>query len=416
LISYPYYTKLTQKGDYTFFRHINCNIADAVKTRNGVNMIQGSVSWDSEDDKNCTQMLIGFHNIIEQYQAWREKSSVKESTGYIEQWKDDTDFPPECRQRFPGVRWSNEICNAGQVRISSPLLPHGSTGPATKMQRTMLPWFVRVHPDMKTMEVPEMGSYADIATAHQQLTAAPTSPSGHPNRYSGVNWAFPADINPIFTSPISQAINCQLLWDSPLVQVELHRLFSKPDPSEINRWIDDTRLATVRTVKKHWVLAKAREIQAFMEDEDRGIPSRSYFTNRGVYPPPTAEWWVYDGQVTQATAIDQLRDEISLTQEERAVFRAESRARSQSLSRHGTSSPVSSPSQSDILSPRHLSTPQACPQALSLNALVLQTPQIEEEDDDNITPMNSPSRPPRGGPSLGSPEPRRSERLRRAGN
>ncbi|KAF1935038.1 hypothetical protein EJ02DRAFT_428800 [Clathrospora elynae] len=181
LVSYPYYTKYTKAGNPTYFRHIDCNIANAVKTGNGANMIQGSVSWDNEDSGNCTQTLIGFHRIIAEYQKMREASNMKNSTGYIELWDDARDFPQECRDRFPEVQWRNAVCKAGQVRITSPLIPHGSTGPATKERRTMLPWFVKVHDDMSTMEVPKMGSYAKIATAHQQLTAAPTSPSGHPN-------------------------------------------------------------------------------------------------------------------------------------------------------------------------------------------------------------------------------------------
>ncbi|KAF1937909.1 hypothetical protein EJ02DRAFT_355705, partial [Clathrospora elynae] len=225
LISYPYYTKYTKAGDPTYFRHIDCNIADAVKTGNGANMIQGSVSWDEEDSENCTQTLIGFHKIIAGYQEWRETSKMKDSAGYIELWDNARDFPQACRDRFPGVQWKNEVCKAGQVRISSPLIPHGSTGPATKERRTMLPWFVKVHDDMSTMEVPGMGSYAEIATAHQQLTAAPTSPSGHPNQYGGIKWAFPADVNPVYSSSISRAVNCQLRWDSPLVQAELQALF-----------------------------------------------------------------------------------------------------------------------------------------------------------------------------------------------
>jgi hypothetical protein len=396
LISYPYYTKFTHPGDHTYFRHIDLNIADAVRTGNGISMIQGSVSWNEEDSKNCTQMLTGFHAIINEYQALREQSSMKDSTGYIQLWKDGDDFPPQCKQQFPKVKWTDQICKAGQVRISSPLLPHGSTGPATKERRTMLPWFVRVHRDMKTMEVPEMGSYADIATAHQQLTAAPTSPSGHPNRYGGVNWAFPADVNPVFSSPISRAVNCQLRWDSPLVQEELVNLFGRMDYEHIEGWIKRTREATTKMVKAHWKIAKRQEERAFGADTERGIPSRSFFENKGRNPPQTAEWWVYDGQVTQATAMDRLRDQISVTQEERSVADAAGRSRSASVSR---GSPMS---------PR---TPGRG--GLSMDALVLQTPTVREEEEDNATPMASPSRAPQDGSSLGSPRPRRSERLKR---
>ncbi|KAF3029563.1 hypothetical protein E8E11_002435 [Didymella keratinophila] len=35
-ISYPYYTKYTKKGDATAFRHVDCNLADAVADRRGL--------------------------------------------------------------------------------------------------------------------------------------------------------------------------------------------------------------------------------------------------------------------------------------------------------------------------------------------------------------------------------------------
>jgi hypothetical protein len=84
LISYPYYTKYTRPGDSTYFRHIDLNIADAVYTGRGVDIIQGSVSWDDEDDDNCTEMFEGFYRIIADYQAWRRYRGMSDSTGKIE--------------------------------------------------------------------------------------------------------------------------------------------------------------------------------------------------------------------------------------------------------------------------------------------------------------------------------------------
>jgi hypothetical protein len=48
------------------------NIKAAVYNQSMVRMIQGSVSWDTEDEKNCTWLLLGIHNKLAEYQAWPE--------------------------------------------------------------------------------------------------------------------------------------------------------------------------------------------------------------------------------------------------------------------------------------------------------------------------------------------------------
>lgn len=88
LISYPYYAKYTVPGDMTYFRHVDCNLEWAHRDGLGSQMIQGSVSLDNEDKKNCTEVLYGFHRIIPQYLQWRKESGSRESSGLIEAWDD----------------------------------------------------------------------------------------------------------------------------------------------------------------------------------------------------------------------------------------------------------------------------------------------------------------------------------------
>jgi hypothetical protein len=308
LVSYPYYTKYTRPGDNTYFRHIDLNIADAARDEHGIRAIQGSVSWNNENDANCTEMLDGFHHILREYQDWREKSNIKDSTGYIEKWDDKVDWPKAIADQHPQVQWKKHPCPQGWVRISDPRLPHGSTGPATIKRRTMLPWFVQVHHDMTTMEMPDMGSYQEIATAFQQCTAAPKTPSGHSNRYGGIKWAFPGDQPPVFTSAISRAVNCQIRWDSPAAQEALADLFYNPNQKKIWNYIQETRKATAKMVKEHWRMCVDMEKRAYGLDKDNDVPNRSFFTNQGAHPARVRNWWDHDGQVEPRTALDQLRD------------------------------------------------------------------------------------------------------------
>ncbi|KAH8708426.1 hypothetical protein GQ44DRAFT_691123, partial [Phaeosphaeriaceae sp. PMI808] len=221
LISYPYYTKHALVGQNTYFRHVDLNVAEAVRSGKGADMIQGSVSFNDENNENCTEILVGFHKIAREWLLWRRASGLQDSSGYIQGWKDSVDWKPEFSSRYPKVKWIKQVCMTGEVRISNPLLPHGSTGPATIERRTILPWYVKVQDDMKTMENPEMGSYQELMAANAALLPGPRTPSGHPNRYGGVNWPFPADLPYDSSSWISKAIMGLVRWDSPLVQQEL---------------------------------------------------------------------------------------------------------------------------------------------------------------------------------------------------
>jgi hypothetical protein len=259
LVSYIYYTKFTEQGDPTYFRHIDNNIAETVSNQKGATMIQGSVSFDDEDEKNCTEMLSGFHRVITKYQEFRVKRGMKDSTGRIQGWDDRKDFPEEFRKwaETQGVKWEKIICKPGDARISHPHLPHGSTGPATKQRCTILPWFVKVTNDT-TMEVPEMGTYEEIALAHKNLTAAPTSPSGHPNVYGGINWPFPADVAPSYTSFIQKAIMCQCKWSNAGVTYELRNIINSGNRAKIDAFFLQTRKDTIAMVKKHWEIVKVQ--------------------------------------------------------------------------------------------------------------------------------------------------------------
>jgi hypothetical protein len=320
IVSYPYYTKYTRPGDKTKFRHIDLNISDAVKNQRGVQMIQGSVSLDQEDSNNCTELLLGFHKHIKEYQKWREGKGIKDSTGYIEGWK-DSDWPDEVASKFPDVKWIKQICRAGAVRLSDPRIPHGSTGPATKVRRTVLPWFVKVHDDHQTMENIEMGNYQEVQQAHLNLTMPPTTPSGHGNKYGGTNWPFPGDTPPVYSTAIGKAVNCQVRWDSPAVLCELEKICINSSYDEIRQWIDASRQDAKAALVENWEYTKKIERVAYGSDPGSEVPDRSFFSRDGKHPPRGAEWYKYDGQIDRDTALKRLIELSRVSNEEYAQRR-----------------------------------------------------------------------------------------------
>jgi hypothetical protein len=298
LISYPYYTKYTTAGEKTAFRHMDCNLTKAVLDGVGARIIQGSVSWTDEDDENCTEVLVGFHRAAKDYVQWREKSSMKANTGYLTGWNHSKDWPAKFGERHPEVQWKKVPCSAGTVRVTEAIMPHGSTGPATAIRQTSLPWYVVHNPD-GSMENPAMGTYEYLQAHHTNLTAPDRSPSGKGHLFGSPKWPFPSDTRPDFNSEIAKAIHCQVSYDSPGVAMELERLFSNPNKDNINAWIDKTRAYTAKKVKENWEKQKKWERWAYREEG--AIPDRSFFSNRektGVHPTE-GNRYEYDGQVTR---------------------------------------------------------------------------------------------------------------------
>jgi hypothetical protein len=409
-VAYPYYTKYAKPGDRTAFKHVDLNLHAAITTGVGAEMIQGSASFTDEDEDNCTLLLLGFHRHVPEYLTWRELHR-KHSTGYIEGWDDAVDWPAEIKDRWKEVVWTKQPCSAGQIRISHPLLPHGSTGPTTKERRTILPWFCLVRNG--EMENPAMGTYDEICKAHRELIAAPRSPSGHPNKYGGVKWAFPADVHINFRSEISKALHGQVRWDNPLVRKELRDVFDGYDGDKIQRYINTHRQHMINEIKRLFPLVRDLEKDAFRAVSERGIPSRSYFATSGVHPPREgATWSDWDKDITQEDALQALVDELGMEPDERIRHeeRLASESRQGSVLSSPPRSPPSSPPRSPPQSPPHSPSPHPTPTPLQRQRQRAQTV--------------APAEPPRAAATAGrardraqteAAEPRRSERLRRQG-
>lgn len=54
----------------------------------------------------------------------------------------------------------------------------------------MLPWYMALLDDLQTLETKEGDKWKDIATAHQDLEAPPSSTSGHTSHYGTIPYWF----------------------------------------------------------------------------------------------------------------------------------------------------------------------------------------------------------------------------------
>ncbi|KAJ5963048.1 hypothetical protein N7481_001458 [Penicillium waksmanii] len=241
LISHPYYIKSTQAGEHTEFRHLDINIQDYLDSQRGSSLLQGSVSFTQEDEQNCTVLLKGMHKTERLAKWWKDiQSRGPVGDGFISGIKPFM-WRKEDEETY-GTQWTTEVCGVGDVRLSLPMLPHGSTGPATRVRRTGLPWYTAIQDDHETLDCAESNTWEELAEAHRTLMPASKTPSGYSSsRYGTIPFPFAAGVH--FRTARHGIPNCLVgrqRWDSPSICMELDDLFGK-DPEVARAMVRDWR-------------------------------------------------------------------------------------------------------------------------------------------------------------------------------
>lgn len=266
LVSYPYYAKFQHKGDATFFRHIDINILDLAKAGRGAYQIQGTTSLDNEFDDDCTEIVPGIYNNIDTWAKDLEGREGVKLSGLVNAINDKV-FTAEDKKKYK-TDWKGVPCKKLQVRISQPHIPHGAKGPAQRVRRTMLPWFVTVQADGNHLEILESGTWDDLAKAHRELNSAPRTPSGLSNRYGDIPYEFPAAVPLIGLGPLSDSLVCRFKPGNPLV------LHAKRALIDGDKQFKDTYLAEWRKVATKAVV-EAFKVEKQLEKDL--FDKKSYF-------------------------------------------------------------------------------------------------------------------------------------------
>lgn len=270
LVSYPYYAKFAKGGDATFFRHIDMNIPQYLESGRGKDIIQGSVSFDDESEFGCTELVLGFHHHIAEW--WGKVVARGAATaGYVhgmeklwtaEDTEEYGDFEP-----VP--------CGRGDVRVTMPEIPHGSTrtsGASNGRRRTILPWFVGLNEDGRTLDTEESETWGELAAAHTSQTAPRKTPSGLSNKYGPIPYKFPPSTQLSIESPVSKALVCAATWEDPVVQVHANILLGA-DRAAAWAAIQQQRVGGLRAFRRAFGYVKAAE-QAY-------YGSQSFFREKG---------------------------------------------------------------------------------------------------------------------------------------
>jgi hypothetical protein len=277
LVSYPYYAKNTLPNEQTAFRHIDLNVRDFCDSGRGENILQGSMSLTDEDNANCTEFLPGMHK-KDRLDAWWTDLATRGDLpdGYIQKirpWM----WTAADEAKY-GTNWTPQPCKTGDVRLSLPSLPHGSTGPSTMIRRTVLPWFVAVQDDDTTLDNPESDNWWDLSDAHRDFLNASRTPSGLTSATMGSPpYPFPASTRLHTPGPISSCLVGYDKWSLRSVHPHLDILFGINE-RDAQTYIRDWRKLTLRSYEASFNDMEAAERAAFGKD--------SYFVRKdgGLLP------------------------------------------------------------------------------------------------------------------------------------
>ena len=79
-------------------------------------------------------------------------------------------YTPQDAHHF-GIKWTAVPCKRGEVRVSMPHLLHSAKGPGKRVCRTLMPWFVALQDDFKTLKVAKGGTWSMLLATHRDLLA-----------------------------------------------------------------------------------------------------------------------------------------------------------------------------------------------------------------------------------------------------
>ncbi|KAJ9481738.1 hypothetical protein VN97_g11728 [Penicillium thymicola] len=267
LMSFPYYAKSAYPGEETGFTHFDLNIGDYLATGRGGNAVQGSVSFTDEDRDNCTIILPRMHLHLREWWSRIEAHPDIQASAHtvvIYPWM----WTKEDEDKF-GTSFTGVVCQAGDVRLTLPVIPHGSTGPTTRLRRTIMPWFGVVHEDHERMETAEAGTWGEIADAHRDMSIGTRKPSGESSRKRSVSpYTFPGVSHLTGLGDLSDALLGRIRWSEWPVVAELDVLFGE-DKEAAHSWILNWR----RRAARQFIEAFMRIISA----EKLAYGKRSYF-------------------------------------------------------------------------------------------------------------------------------------------
>lgn len=246
----------TNLGEDNSFLHLDLDLKGHVEEGKPANLLTCGVSLTNEDDQNCTVVIPGIHRRLPELVAYmREKGHINTASTMT------TDFKwwnKEASEKF-GYKTPSPVPVLG-ARFSRLTTVHGSSGTATKVRATLLPWFVAYGEDYdKCLDAPTGLTWAEQHACHRDCLPATIEPTGKRPIVTIPQERFPAWITFIPPYPLGQAIMGYRKYEDPEVQKDLKRLFHE-DRKVAQGFVRHTRRLILR--QYHCLIAKVKEAEA----------------------------------------------------------------------------------------------------------------------------------------------------------
>ncbi|KAI9753313.1 MAG: hypothetical protein M4579_005232, partial [Chaenotheca gracillima] len=261
LQTHPYIVKDASAGDRTGFLHLDMRIdvPDITETANTM-PLSSSVSLEPEDEENCTIVVPGFHQHLEEWVAdLRRHGPLPSATGTI-----------NCQQRYGAEerrRWGPPVpepCPEYGLRLTRPELIHDSSPTATSPRRTVFAWHM-AFPDGTSQRtlVPGALDWHQLAQCHRELRVPEREPSGQPPKH---RIPCPEDFRGAVLlpapDPLGEALRGARSWDDFLVREQCDILLGDDDEAAW-RLVRDMRRRLVAAFETTWDAMKAQECEAY---------------------------------------------------------------------------------------------------------------------------------------------------------
>jgi hypothetical protein len=262
LITYLYVAKGAQSGQNTGFLHIDLNIDEYDKNRQGVDRLTSSLSLSHENERNCTVVVPGFHKFID---SWLERmkqrrqkadnhgaSTIDGSKRYLPE--DERDFgkaiPTPC-PRFG-------------LRFSLATIMHGSTPHADQDRYVIYAWHTRINPNDQ-LELFGQHSYSELRTCHLDMEAPTKGVSGDDVKKDRPPYPFPGNIHMKSSTALGDALIGRRTYDDWHVLKELCILFGSDD-QKAKSYVKNGRRKLIENAIEAWRELPEMEMEAFGEN------------------------------------------------------------------------------------------------------------------------------------------------------
>lgn len=247
LVTSPYYVKYQKKGESVYFRHMDFNLQDLADYGRGANQWQGTLSLDDEDEYNRTIMCTGM-NSMAKMQQWARNIIArggKLNTSFVTAVTDSDLTKGDLKEL--GASWQPQPVGAGGIRISSPLLPHGTNkGTSTKKRRTIFNWYVGMQEDHQHAEVSAGPTFDELSASHRDMTVPPRTPSGLPFLFGYPKAGFPAMVTLSGIGPIEDCLVARRKFLEYEVVHEMHKLIGIPKDDDVREDTIERRATAIK--------------------------------------------------------------------------------------------------------------------------------------------------------------------------